>query len=154
MKPTFFPTSAAFRLWLEQNHATVGELRIGFYKKASGKIAMTYQEAVLESLCFGWIDGIVNRLDAESYMHRFTRRKPASTWSNINVAHVARLSAAGKMHPAGLAAFQARSTAKTGIYSFERKTPPQLAPAAEKAFRSNRKAWEFFQAQPPWYRRT
>lgn len=154
MKPVFFRTLSDFRNWLEKNHAVVPELWVGFYKKASGKIAMTYQEAVLEALCFGWIDGVMNRLDADSYMHRFTPRKPRSIWSRINVAHAERLIAAGKMHAAGMAAFAARDVAKTGGYAFERKTPPKLTAEQEKQFRTNAAAWRFFSAQAPWYRRT
>ena len=150
----FFSTPDAFRAWLEEHHASTPELWVGFYKKASGKIAMSYQEAVLEALCFGWIDGVLNRVDADSYMHRFTPRKARSTWSNVNVAHVARLTAAGRMHAAGLAAFAARDVAKTGTYAFERQTPAKLTAAQEKQFRANKDAWTFFSAQAPWYRRT
>lgn len=152
-RPTFFPAPAEFRAWLEVEHAATTELWIGFYKKASGKVAMTYREAVDEALCFGWIDGLLNRVDVDSYMHRFTPRRPGSIWSNVNVGHVARLTAAGRMHAAGLAAFAARSTAKTGVYAFERKTAPRLPAAMAKRLRANRAAWTFFSAQPLWYRR-
>ncbi len=151
--PTFFPTPAAFRVWLEAQHATAAELWIGFHKKASGKVAMTYKEAVDEALCFGWIDGVLNRVGADSYMHRFTPRRPGSIWSNINVGHVARLTAADRMHAAGLAAFAARNTAKTGIYAFERKTAPKLPASMMRRFRADKIAWTFFSAQPPGYRR-
>jgi uncharacterized protein YdeI (YjbR/CyaY-like superfamily) len=152
-RPTFFPAPALFRAWLDQHHAAAPELWIGFHKKASGRIAMTYQEAVDEALCFGWIDGVLNRVDADSYMHRFTPRRPGSIWSNVNVGHVARLTAAGRMHAAGLAVFAARSTAKTGVYAFERKTEPRLPAAMAKRLRADKAAWAFFSAQPPWYRR-
>ncbi len=151
--PVFFPTPAAFRAWLEKHHAAAPEVWIGFYKKASGKVAMTYKEAVDEALCFGWIDGVLNRVDADSYMHRFTRRRSGSIWSIVNVGHVARLTAAGRMHAAGLTAFNARSTAKTGVYAFERKTAPKLPGAMAKRLRNHKAAWAFFSAQPPWYRR-
>lgn len=153
MKPTFFPNSAAFRRWLEKNHRHATELWVGFYKKGAAKTGITYTEAVEEALCFGWIDGIVKRIDADSYTHRFTPRKPQSIWSNRNVSHVARLTAAGHMHASGLAAFAARQTARTGIYAFEAKTPPTLPAAYQKAFRAVPSAWDFFSAQPPGYRR-
>ncbi len=153
MKVIFFSNAAEFRAWLAQHHATATELFAGFYKKGAKKSGLTYPEAVKEALCFGWIDGIVRRLDAESYQHRFTPRKPTSIWSNVNVAHVARLAAAGRMHEAGLAAFARRSVAKTGTYSFEQKTAAVLPTAAQRRFRANRDAWKFFQAQPPWYQR-
>ena len=152
-RPVFFPTPSAFRGWLENHHAAAPELWIGFHKKASGKVAMSYGEAVDEALCFGWIDGLLNRVDADSYMHRFTRRRPGSIWSNVNVGHVARLTAAGRMHPAGLAAFNARSAAKTGIYAFERKTAPKLPAAMAKRLRGHKAAWAFFSAQSPSYQR-
>lgn len=153
MHVTHFKSASEFRAWLEAHHATVTELQVGFYKKDSGKVGLTYREAVDEALCFGWIDGVVRRLDEHSYTHRFTPRKSGSIWSNINVGHVARLTAAGKMHAAGLAAFAARDAKKTGIYSFERTVDPVLPPAYLKQFRANRAAWKFFNAQPPGYRR-
>ena len=137
MKPTCFASAAEFRRWLEKHHATAPELLVGFYNKASGKGGLTYAEAVDEVLCFGWIDGIIKKVDADSYTHRFTPRRPGSIWSNINVGHVTRLTKAGKMRPAGLKAFRARKTHKTGIYSFEQKQKPRpqkFPTALEKIF--------------------
>jgi uncharacterized protein YdeI (YjbR/CyaY-like superfamily) len=153
MKPVLFPTPAQFRAWLECHHARATELWIGFYKKKSGKVAMTYEQAVDEALCFGWIDGIIRRIDDESYMHRFSPRKPKSIWSNVNVGHVARLTAAGRMHAAGLAAFAARDPSKTGVYAFETARPPSLPPALARQFRAERAAWNFFKSQAPSYQR-
>jgi uncharacterized protein YdeI (YjbR/CyaY-like superfamily) len=152
MKAAHFASASDFRRWLEKNHATTAELQVGFYKKASGRGGLTYHEAVTEALCFGWIDGIVRRLDAARFTHRFTPRRPGSTWSNVNVAHVARLTAAGKMHAAGLAAFAARRAAKTGIYSFEQGAQ-KLPPSCERKFRAHTRAWSFFSDQAPWYQR-
>ena len=150
---TFFKTAADFRAWLETNHATATELHVGAYRKASGRGGMTYLESVDQALCFGWIDGVVRKIDDTSFSHRFTPRKPGSHWSNVNVAHVARLTAAGLMHPAGLAAFAARSPERTGTASYERKTEPVLPPVLAKKFRAAPAAWKFFRAQPPGYRR-
>ena len=152
MSVVHFASAADFRHWLERYHATATELHVGFYKKPSGRGGLTYHEAVDEALCFGWIDGVVRKLDADTYTHRFTPRQPGSVWSNINVGHVARLTAAGRMHAAGLAAFAARTAGKTGIYSFEAPAK-KLPPALEKKFRASRKAWAFFTAQAPWYQR-
>ncbi len=151
--PIFFPDGAAFRAWLDKHYASEKELTVGFYKKSARRSGITYAEAVDEALCYGWIDGIVRRLDEERYTHRFTPRKPGSIWSNVNVRHIARLDAAGKLHPAGRAAFAARSAAKTGIYAFESKEPVALSPDFAKRFRAHRDAWTFFSAQAPWYRR-
>jgi uncharacterized protein YdeI (YjbR/CyaY-like superfamily) len=151
-QPAYFASASGFRHWLEKNHATASELLLGFYKKDSGKSGLTYPEAVDELLCFGWIDGVKRRVDESSYTHRITPRRPGSIWSNVNLGHVARLTKAGKMHPAGIKAFEARDTAKTGVYSFEKR--PQEFPSALKAiFQSNKQAWTHWQVQPPGYRR-
>lgn len=152
MNVIHFASATGFRRRLEKNHATTSELQVGFYKKASGRGGLTYKEAVDEALCFGWIDGIVRKLDADSFTHRFTPRKSGSNWSNVNVRNVARLTAAGRMHPAGLAAFAARSAEKTGVASFEQPAK-KLPPADEKKFRTHLQAWTFFTAQAPWYQR-
>jgi uncharacterized protein YdeI (YjbR/CyaY-like superfamily) len=147
-----FASATEFRRWLKKNHTTANELDVGFYKKASGRSGLTYVEAVDEALCFGWIDGIVRKIDADSFTHRFTPRKAGSHWSNVNVRHVARLTAAGRMQPAGLVAFAARSAAKTGASSYEQPAK-ELPPAFAKTFRAHAKAWAFFTTQAPWYRR-
>lgn len=149
----FFTSRSEFRRWLEENHSRVTELWVGFYKKKSGLGGLTYAEAVQEALCFGWIDGVLKPVDATRYLQRFTPRRARSVWSNVNVAHVERLTAAGQMHPAGLAAFAARTEARTGIYSFEARNPYPLSPDFEQRFRANAAAWTFFSAQAPWYRR-
>lgn len=153
MTTTHFATAAEFRRWLEKNHASAAELQVGFYTKASGKAGMTYPEAVEEALCFGWIDGIIRKIDADTYTHRFTPRKPGSIWSTLNVARAERLIRAGRMRPAGLAAFRARSAKKTGVYSFE-KRPEKLPAAFEKLFRADPTAWAGWKKFPPGYRRT
>ena len=153
MPVTHFKSAADFRAWLQANHASVAEFHVGFYKKSSGKGGLTYAKAVDTALCFGWIDGIVRKIDEHSYGHRFTPRKPGSIWSLINVGHVSRLTKAGLMHAAGLKAFAARQEKKTGVYAFERTIAPELPAAYEKEFRADKKAWAFFTAQPPGYRR-
>ncbi len=148
-----FTSATEFRQWLKQNHATVTELPVGFHRTNSGLCQMTYAEAIDEALCFGWIDGMVRKFDAASFMHRFTPRKSASIWSNRNLAHVARLTVLGKMRPAGLSAFEARRPGKIGVDSFEQKEPKSLPVPYLKKFKANRKAWAFFQKQAPWYQR-
>jgi uncharacterized protein YdeI (YjbR/CyaY-like superfamily) len=154
VKPTFFPTPADFRNWLERNHDTARELLVGFYKKGSGKPSITWPESVDEALCFGWIDGIRRSIDAESYSIRFTPRRAKSIWSNVNTKRVAELTRQGRMDAAGLAAFKARDPKRSGIYSFEqRKKDQRLDAAYEAKLRKNKKAWAFFQAQAPYYQR-
>ena len=114
-KPAFFPTPAAFRAWLEKHHETARELVVGFYKKDSGTPSITWPESVREALCFGWIDGVRRSLGPDSYSIRFTPRKPTSIWSRINVDNVERLTKAGRMQPAGLRAYAARTCLGTSL---------------------------------------
>ena len=153
-KIRFFATQADFRAWLEKNHAIHTELSVGFYKRSSGSPSITWPESVDAALCYGWIDGVRNSIDAVSYRIRFTPRKPGSTWSAINVKRVAELTKHGLMHAAGIKAFEARTGDKTGIYAYEQRKTAKLPPPYEKKFRANKKAWAFFQKQPPWYQRT
>jgi len=152
MKIMHFKSQSEFRQWLEANHSSESELWVGFYKKDSGKGGLTYTEALDEALCFGWIDGVRKRVDELSFTQRFTPRKPRSNWSLVNIRHVERLKKARRMMPAGLKAFAAREAAKSGVYSFENK-PRRLSPALERRFKSDKAAWDFFQQQPPGYRR-
>jgi len=153
MNPVHFGCAWEFHRWLEANHARAAELLVGFHRKASGRGGLSYADALDEALCFGWIDGVRRRAEADSYTIRFSPRKARSTWSLVNVRHAKRLIAGGRMGPAGLAAYEARDTERTGIYSFE-KRPKSLPAPLEKAFRMNRKAWAFWSEQPPGYRRT
>ena len=156
MKATFFATPADFRAWLERNHETTPELLVGFYKKGSGRPSITWPESVDEALCFGWIDGVRRTIDDESYSIRFTPRRARSIWSNVNVNRVAELTKLGRMHAAGLRAFEARDPKRSGIYAYEgprRQEFETLSPAYEKKLKANAKAWAFFEAQAPSYKR-
>ena len=118
MKPKFFKSPATFHKWLAANHAKSKELWVGFYKKSSGKPSITWPESVDEALCFGWIDGIRKSIDEESYVIRFTPRKPVSVWSSVNIRNVEKLIKANRMQPAGLKAYQARKENRSGIYAY------------------------------------
>lgn len=153
MKPKYFKTPTDFRSWLEKNHATKQELLVGFYKVGSGKPSITWPQSVDEALCFGWIDGIRRSVGADSYSIRFTPRKPASIWSEVNTKRVGELKAEGRMAPAGLAAFERRDAERSVIYSYERKHAT-LAPEFVKRMEADKKAWAYYAAQPPHYHRT
>jgi len=153
-EPSFFATPQCFRAWLERHHARSAELLVGFHKRETGKPSLTWPESVDEALCVGWIDGVRRSFGATAYTVRFTPRKPGSTWSAVNVAKIGKLEAEGRLRPAGREAFARRTEARTQIYSYEQRHQASLDAAQEKAFRANRKAWAFFQAQAPWYRRT
>ena len=150
--PKAFRTPAAFRAWLEEHHATAKALEVRLFKVHAGHRGLTYAQALDEALCFGWIDGVVHRLDEDSFRQRYSPRQPRSTWSRRNVEHVERLKKAGRMMPAGLAAYEARDECRTGLYSFEQERL-ELTPAQLKAFRANAFAWRFYQGQAPGYRR-
>jgi uncharacterized protein YdeI (YjbR/CyaY-like superfamily) len=153
-EPHFFESPDEFRAWLEEHHESESELVVGFHKKSTGRPTMSWTESVREALCFGWIDGIRRSLGEASYTIRFTPRKPRSIWSARNVGHVEELIREGRMTPAGLAAYQARSAERTGVYSFEQRNAARLDAEQEERFRAEAAAWSFFQAQPPSYRRT
>ena len=152
MEPTFFATPEEFRAWLQAHHETQSELLVGFYKKGSGKPSITWPESVDEALSFGWIDGVRRSAGDEAYTIRFTPRKKKSTWSAVNIKRVAELTETGRMRPAGLKAFEAREESNSRIYAYENRDNIAFDPALEERFRANKKAWNFFQAQPPGYR--
>ena len=151
--PTFFKTPSDFRSWLQKHASSEHELVVGFYKKDSGRPSITWPESVDEALCAGWIDGVRKSIDEVSYQIRFTPRKATSIWSAINIKRVEVLTAEGRMTPAGLAAFGKRSEAKSRTYAYEQTTEATLSPAAEKQFRANPSAWDFFITQPLGYRK-
>ena len=152
MKVKFFKTPSDFRKWLAAHHATETELWVGFYKKDSGKASITWPQSVDEALCFGWIDGIRKNIDEVSYKIRFTPRKQRSTWSAVNIKRVGELTEQGLMQKAGLEAFAARQENRSGIYSYEQRSP-ELPVQYAKKLKKNASAWKFFQAQPPSYRK-
>lgn len=98
-----FKTAASFSSWLERNHASENELWLKIHKKASGLESISWQEAVIEALCWGWIDGLKKSLDDRSYLQRFTPRRPNSNWSKRNREHVESLLAEKRMREPGLA---------------------------------------------------
>ena len=105
--PRLFRNRRAWRAWLARNHDRSKGIWLAYYKKGSGKRSVTYEEALQEALCFGWIDSTVNRIDAERYKQRYTPRNDRSVWSASNKARVGRLIASGLMAPPGLARVEA-----------------------------------------------
>jgi uncharacterized protein YdeI (YjbR/CyaY-like superfamily) len=152
LKPKFFRTAGNFRTWLEKNHSTATELRVGFYKKNSGKPSITWAESVDQALCFGWIDGVRKSIDETSYQIRFTPRRRGSIWSAINIKRAEELVRQKQMRPRGLKAFAARIENKSGIYSYEQRSTELNEPYA-RLLKKNKAAWNFFRKQPPSYRK-
>jgi uncharacterized protein YdeI (YjbR/CyaY-like superfamily) len=152
MKPVFFAKQSEFRKWLEKYANKKKELLVGFYKVDSGKQSMTWSESVDEALCFGWIDGVRKSIDGESYQIRFTQRRPTSIWSAVNIKKIEQLTKSGLMQPAGLEIFENRKEEISKIYSYENEEV-KFSAALEDHFKSNKKAWEYFQALAPSYRK-
>jgi uncharacterized protein YdeI (YjbR/CyaY-like superfamily) len=153
MEPIFFRSPEELRAWFLEHHRTAPELWVGMWKKASGETGVTWKEAVDEALCVGWIDSVVRRIDDRSHMQRFTPRRPRSRWSTVNVARVAELTAQGRMTPAGIAAFEARTADRTGTYSHEQEGELELGPEQAARLRADPAADAFLAAQPRSYRR-
>jgi uncharacterized protein YdeI (YjbR/CyaY-like superfamily) len=136
METVFSKDRAEWRRWLAKNFARFDEIWLVFY-----------DYAVVEALCFGWIDGMKKKLDEERYAFRFTPRKPASQWSKSNLQRVERLIAAGKMTPAGLKAYN--SGERREVPAMPTEMPKDL----EEKFRKQRTAWGNYEKFPPGYRR-
>jgi len=146
----FFASATEFRAWLEENHDTATELWMGLYRKGDPRRGITWEEAVVEALCFGWIDSVSQRIDDSARRQRWTPRKKNSNWSEVNIAHVERLIAEGRMRPAGLAAYERRPQKPAG-YSYEQQA--QLEATQAEAIAENPAAQAFWDAATPSYRR-
>ncbi len=150
-KPKTFASRARLRAWLERNHATAPAVDLRLFKVHASERGVTYREALDEALCFGWIDGVRRGYDEDSFLQRFSRRRPGSKWSQINRRRMRELQAAGLVARSGLAAFKTAPKKAAG-YSFESK-PVALAPRYLKQLKANAKACAYFERQAPWYRR-
>src|SRR3972149_8881998 len=153
MKSTFFASPEGFRNWLTLNHNRPTKILLRVYKRGSGKASLTIEEAQIQALCFGWIDGKLNKTGVDSFVIRFTPRRRGSLWSEVNIKRVKELIKQGLMQPAGRKAFEERDVEKTGFYSYEQRSKG-LSEEFETQFQRNKKAWKFFTAQPPGYKRT
>jgi uncharacterized protein YdeI (YjbR/CyaY-like superfamily) len=150
--PTFFLAPADFRAWLEQHNTTTDHLWVGYYKKATRKPSVTWEETVDEALCYGWIDGIRKSRDSESYVIRFTPRKPKSVWSQRNIDLVERLTSEGRMKAAGLTAYTFKDVHPDSGYTtatFDGALTDEMV----AKFKETTGAWEFYQEQPRGYHR-
>lgn len=147
----FFADAEEFRAWLQAHHDSASELWMGLRKRHVADRGLTWDAAVPEALCFGWIDSVSQRIDDDSRRQRWTPRKARSHWSAVNVAHVERLIAQGRMHPAGLAAYALRTPERTATSAFE--SPQQLSRQQQARLQANPAAWAFWQAATATYRR-
>jgi uncharacterized protein YdeI (YjbR/CyaY-like superfamily) len=148
----FFSGPEEFRAWLDANHESETELWMGLYKKHVPDRGLTWEQAVPEALCYGWIDSVSQRIDDDARRQRWTPRKPSSIWSAVNIALVERLTAEGRMRPAGIAAFERRREDRSAIYSHE--NPEQdLPPEYASRLAADAAASAFWAAATPTYRR-
>ena len=144
-----FSTAAQCRRWLERNHDKEKEIWLAFAKKGSGKKTLTYEEALDEALCFGWIDTLVRRLDDDYYQQRFVPRKANSKWSQINLDKFAALEKAGRMTDAGRAAKPKGVKPPPRRFESNDEIPPFIA----EELALHPVAQEFWNEIPPSHRR-
>lgn len=149
----FFKSQTEWRNWLKKNHDKVDSIWLGFYKINSGKKGITPREALDEALCFGWIDGVRYGIDDICYKNRYTPRRRGSNWSDVNIKRIKELIELGLVEPSGLKAFKEGGEYGASRYSFEAKNR-ELAPEYIEEFKRNKSAWEFYNSQPPSYRKT
>lgn len=148
----FFADAAEFRAWLSANHDTAPELWMEMRRRGHPDRGLTWADAVPEALCYGWIDSKAEGIDDLRSRQRWTPRRKGSIWSAINVAHVERLIAEGRMAPAGLAAYGARREDRTAVYAFERPHAV-FEPDEQAALDADRAASAFWTAATPSYRK-
>ena len=155
-KTTHPKSRQAWRLWLEKNHQLSPGIWFVYYKKESGKPRVSYEEAVEEALCFGWIDSLPRKLDKERAMLKFTPRKPKSVWSKLNKTRVEKLLEQNLMTAAGLAKIeQAKRNGSWDILTDSdfHADNNSIPPALLKALSKNKKALNNFNTFPPGYRK-
>ena len=143
---------AAWRAWLEENHARERVVWLVYYKKHTNRPRIPYEDAVEEALCFGWIDSTVRRLDDDSYLQRFTPRRDRSNWCESNVLRARRLIGEGRMTKAGLDAI-AEGALDVEFEPRPKSKDVEVPRFVSDALKSTPKAWENFGALAPSYRR-
>jgi uncharacterized protein YdeI (YjbR/CyaY-like superfamily) len=141
---------ARWHTWLEEHHDTESEVWLIFYKLHTGVKSISYQDALDEALCFGWVDSLVKRIDEDRFARKFTPRKADSNWSDINRKRYAELKAAGRLMPSGIArAPTARASEKPPRFEMPGTVPRYIQAAIKK----EPAAWKYFQALSPSHRR-
>lgn len=153
MKKLYFAKTDQWRKWLSKNYDSPEGILLLFYKKQTLKPTISYDDAVEQALCFGWINGIIKKIDDETYARKFTPRKPGSFWSALNKKRAGKMIRQGKMTRHGLAKIQAAK--KSGIWNKDPRPqiPLEIPPEFAKALARNKKAKENFENLAPSYRR-
>ena len=150
MAERFFKTPGEFNDWLAENHQSEQVLWVCYYKKHTGKQTITWEESVEEALCYGWIDGLKNTRDEESYKVRFTPRRKTSIWSPTNLRTIEKLIREKRIQPAGLAIYEQRKKDHSKVYENMQKdfvlTKDYFA-----QLKADERAWDYYQGLPPGY---
>ena len=152
-KTLYAADRAAWHAWLEEHSATEQEVWLIYYKKGSGKPRISYEDAVEEALCFGWIDSLVQRLDEEKYAQKFTPRKRTSKWSELNKRRVVKLIKEGRMTEAGMAKIDFDINEVDISESAHKKPEPELSPSIQKMLMEDEIGWQNFIKLAPSHRR-
>ena len=137
-----------WRAWLAKNHDKEKEIWLFYYRKSSGKPRISYNDAVEEALCFGWIDSIQKGIDEQRFAQRFTPRKATSTLSEMNKERIRRLIKEKKMTPAGL-----KAISKVFDKSKDEIEKLKIAQDILKALKADKLAWRNFQKFPEGYKK-
>jgi uncharacterized protein YdeI (YjbR/CyaY-like superfamily) len=148
----FFTGPEEFARWLEVNHDSAVELWMGLDNKHVSDRGLTWKDAVVEALRWGWIDSRAERIDEDSRRQRWTPRRPGSNWSAVNIATAERLIAEGRMTPAGMAAFERRRPDRSGIYAYE-QPHAELSPEFAALLARDEPASAFWHVASPSYRK-
>ncbi len=140
-----FKSPKEWASWLAKNHAKSSGLWLRLFKKDSGVVTVTYAEALDEALCYGWIDGQLDKYDDKSWLRKFTPRRPKSVWSKRNIEHVKRLIDAGKMKPAGLEEVEAAKADGRWGRAYDSPSAMQIPEDFLNALSKDKKAQAFFE---------
>ncbi|MGH7653975.1 MAG: YdeI/OmpD-associated family protein [Gemmatimonadaceae bacterium] len=144
MVKRIFKSQAAWRAWLEKNHAAPDGLWLHFAKKDSGAVTVTYDEALETALCFGWIDGQLRAHDDKTFVRKFTPRRARSIWSKVNRAKAERLIESGHMQPAGLRAIERAREGGEWDSAYDSSRTAGVSPEFQKALDKSKRAAAFF----------
>jgi uncharacterized protein YdeI (YjbR/CyaY-like superfamily) len=141
-----FPSHREWQKWLSKNHATSKGMWLRFFKKGSGVESVTYDDALDDALCYGWIDGQLQKYDERSWLRKFTPRRPKSVWSKRNIGHVARLTKAGNMKPAGLREIESAKADGRWKRAYDSPSTMQIPKDFLKELSRNKRARVFFES--------
>ncbi len=152
-KQLYVTNRADWRAWLETNYSTEKEVWLIHYKKHTGKLSIPYEDAVEEALCFGWIDGLLRRIDDEKYILRYSPRQKKSVWADSNKKRVEKLIKQGRMTEAGLAKVGQAKENGEWDKAMTREDVPSIPPDLKKALAANRNAMKNFSNFAPSYQK-